>query len=267
MRVETVMPCINVWCEDVEFRPKIARTLEAEGLDVMFPDDWSTFEHLLSNSACSVLVMSDPPSERVLELLLPTDAAGRALERTQSIVVIRDGSTIDSPGLISSFHHGTITRVEVARMLSDAILRESARAALRLAMFRAHGNAILPDGFRRAVILMCQADPPAASVQAAAAIASRDDSTMRGYWRNAHMTELSLKRYVDVVLLLAARARKSVALKWSDVAREYDIGMPRLRAVAHREMGCWPGNGQAVAWLAFARRFRDDVDRMFPVAR
>jgi hypothetical protein len=266
-RVRKKGPVVRYWCVEPGLSTDIERALEGAQIDVAECLDASDLERVVSEASCCVVGLCSPPSDSTIALLHQLDA--RAAERLTTLswpmIIVDDHSILERLSLSLVIRHGTMSREWVARLLVIEIQRECARAALRFGILRVRAAAGLHATLADALVLALRGDPAAVSVKSLALLAQCRPRTLHEYWNAEVSTAVGLKHFVDVVLLLAARARKTPQLTWDDVADEYGTDVKHLRAVAHREIGFWPRRrGGASAWITLADRFRQEAAGLFP---
>jgi hypothetical protein len=266
-RVRKKGPVVRYWCVEPGLSSDIERALEGAQIDAADCLDASDLERVVSEASCCVVGVSPPPSEDAHALLRQLDpqSAQRMAARSWAIVVVDGHGILERLGLSRGIHQGTVRREDVVRLLVIDIQRECARAALRFGILRVRETAGLHATLADALVLALRGDPAAVSVKSLAKLAQCRARTLHEYWHAEVSTVVGLKHFVDVVLLLAARARKTPTLAWDDVADEYGTDVSHLRAVAHREIGLWPRRGGAGAWITLCDDFRHEVASLFPV--
>ena len=253
------------------------RTAFAPECEVSIVPDWDEFVSNLPNADCSVLVISLPPQTQ--ELLLIADMLAIKDDK-RSLSSMSSMSSMSSIPLLIVDDHGLLEECLAGRslrtlsqsvldrnlslaVLADAVPQESARAALEFAANRVRADANLPYLLRRALLHLLRPESDVHTVEQIAAIAECNAATLRKHWRRHVSHGSTLKSFVNAVLLIRARSRKTLGLSWNDVARESDRQTHHLRAFAKSCGLPWPRRNEQPRWLQITRWFRQRAGVLF----
>lgn len=123
--------------------------------------------------------------------------------------------------------------------IGPAVRRAVVRGALREAAREVRDDPAVPAPLAEALSLALRRDPPPTSVQQLAAEVGKDRRTLWYHWRNTvgAGTEMTLKEFLDWVLVLRAASAKQQDRTWRSVAGEMDVHPRTLRRAARRRLG------------------------------
>lgn len=218
---------------DPDLLSRLERALQT-GRDPWTTSDPEVFLEPPSGISCAVVGASSPspsffdrlrrwqrqePDVPVVLVLPRTDPAVRGLKD----VVVQE----------------LVWRRQVEEELEPAIMRALRRRFFHVAAREVQEAPGLPEPLAEALSLALRRDPPPTSVQGLAARVGKDRRTLWHHWKNVTGPdgELTLKGFLDWVLLLRAASLKSAERSWASVARELDVHVRTLRRAAKRRLG------------------------------
>lgn len=248
-----------LWARDEEDRKRVLDRLP-DPRNVRPSGSWEGFRRRYPEAGCALVVAPGPEPELLARLqtlrrhhpepsiVLMTRRDPSGLRRLKDVVV-EEVVWTDAP---EEELDAAVRRAEAERRFRrmEEMLMEAREISPTLA-------AALARALRRR--------PPLNSVQSLAGQVDRDRRTLWHHWRNVvgEETDLTLKGFLDWILLLRAVARKTGGRSWRQVAGELGIHTRTLRRVARRRLDrsleeISGGNDEAF-FLAFEREVMEPL--------
>ena len=251
---------IQLWSTDSGLRSEIERTADGY-VPICHILDWNAFELNLRRDDCSIVAISLPLEDRVLSLLVRL-IRGTALPDADAIpvLVVTNNESLPYATRTGGLQLRSIARSEVKDALVASITSECARATLRYIRNEVDKKMKLHPALRRAICCLLRFDVNVSGVRALSHAVSRSESTLQHYWANdgvLQATKLTLKEFVDSVVLLKARVRKTTTLiTWDDVATAQQTSVRHLQEVSRRLTGSWLGDRLPTQWVELSREIK-----------
>lgn len=249
---------LALWAPEVDVRERVLAVLDTES-DVRVTTTWPEFRSAFADTGCGILAEPEPRSElfghlRSLRSRRPDGALVLILRRNPRVlrrlkdVIVEEVVWMDRLADLPAAVKGAETERRLRRM--ERRVREADH---------------LPDTLIDAVGRTLGSRPPLTSVQELAADLERDRRTLWHHWRNAvdeEQSGLTLKGFLDWILLLRATSMKTESRSWREVADEMGVHVRTLRRVARRRTGASlrelsPARGEEER--AFFAAFREEA--------
>lgn len=221
-----------LWAPEEEVRRRVLEVLDGVGEEIRIAASWQEFRAELSGADCGVVAEPEPRPElfgqlqalegRRATLVLTLRRNPRVLRRLKDVIV-QEVVWLDELSELPAAVRGARTE----RRLRD--VEHDVRAC-------DHLPGTLVDALSRSL----RSRPPLTSVQELASDLERDRRTLWHHWRNAvdeEESRLTLKGFLDWVVLLRAAALKTGRRSWHDVAEDLGVHARTLRRMAKRRMG------------------------------
>lgn len=222
---------LALWSAEEKDRERILEQL-GDGWNVRPAGSWEAFRRLYPAAVCAVVAAPDPDPDLFARLQTlrrePTDPP-------VILVTRRD------PGNLRELKNVLLEEVVWADALGEeletAVRRADSERWFRRLEARLRGASGIPPTLAAALVRALRRRPPFTSVQALAGEVDRDRRTLWHHWRNAldEDDELTLKGFLDWVLLLRAAAWKTEDRSWREVSEELGVHTRTLRRVARRQ--------------------------------
>lgn len=202
--------------------------------DVRTVEAWGGFRRLFPEVPCAGVVSPDPDPDLFARLQALKDQ-----HPDVPLVLV----TRRRPSILRRLKDVTVEEVvwidEMETELWAAVRRADAERQFRRLAGRLAELPRLPSTLTAALVRALRRRPPFTSVQTLAGEVGRDRRTLWHHWRNAvgEEQDLTLKAYLDWVLLLRATVRKTGQQSWRQVAEELGVHARTLRRVARRRFG------------------------------
>lgn len=223
---------LALWAPEEEVRRQVLEVLDTEE-EVRIAGSWREFRHTFADADCGLVAEPEPRPElfghlRSLRSRRPEGTLVLTLRRRPRIlrrlkdVIVEEVVWMDELGDLPAAVQGA----ETERRL-QALER------------RVRDADHLPGTLADAVVCSLRSRPPLTSVQELAAELERDRRTLWHHWRNAVDEEasgLTLKGFLDWIVLLRATSMKTASRSWNDVAEELGVHARTLRRVSQRRM-------------------------------
>lgn len=234
-----------LWAPEQDARERVLAALDGVE-DLRVAPSRERFRRAFGEGVCGVVAAPEPRPELFghLQALRDREAGGTL------VLVLRR-----SPRILRRLKDVIAEEVVWMDRLSD--LPAAVRGAETERRLQKLGRRVreadhLPDTLVAAIGQSLRSRPPLTSVQELAGELDRDRRTLWHHWRSAMddgQTDLTLKGFLDWVLLLRATAMKSGSRSWHDVAGELGVHARTLRRVAQRRTGASlrdlsPGSGE-----------------------
>ncbi len=222
---------LALWSREDEDRRRVREHLP-EGREVRAAGSWEEFRRLYAQADCALVVAPDPEPDLFARL--------QTLQRNPS----------DPPVVLVTRRDPSSLRKLKDVMLEEVVWTDALEEELAAAVRRADGE----RWFRRleseleaasdlsptlvaALTRALRRRPPLTAVQDLAGEVERDRRTLWHHWRKVigEEDDLTLKGFLDWVLLLRAAARKTPDRSWREVAEELGVHVRTLRRVARRQ--------------------------------
>ena len=222
-----------LWAPDQEVRDRVLSVLDAEG-DLRVAASWKEFRGAFGADACGIVAEPEPRPELFGHLQALRARGG---EGTLILALRRN------PTVLRRLKDVIVEEVVWMDELSD--LPAAVRAAetdrrLQRMERRVREADHLPDTLVDAITRSLRSRPPLTSVQKLAVELERDRRTLWHHWRRAvdeRGSGLTLKGFLDWIVLLRAAAMKTGSRSWHEVADELGVHARTLRRVAQRRTG------------------------------
>lgn len=226
---------VTVWAQDRDTRQRLHAAL---------PDDvpsrscsgWEEFRDSLDDTACAV-VAARPTGAQLFADLQLLDGRGDGGDGTGVALVLC--LPRNSNGL-RRLKDLTVDEVVWLDELDDQLPRavRRARAERRFREFRgrvARCDHLSPT-LARAIERALTRQPPLTSVQRLAQEVERDRRTLWHHWNRTvdDTDELTLKAFLDWIVLLRAAVERAGTESWEEVAQEFGVHARTLRRTARR---------------------------------
>ena len=221
---------LALWSPEDDHRQRALPHLPGDR-EVRSAGSWEAFRQLYPEAECAVVMAPDPPPELLARL---GTLKRRHPDRPVLLVTRRD------PAALRRLKDVVLEEVVWTDALEDelapALRRADAERRFRRLQRELEAAASLPPTLARALALALRRRPPLTSVQALAGEVERDRRTLWHHWDNAvgEDAELTMKGFLDRVLLLRAAACKNGGRSWREVSAELDVHPRTLRRVAGR---------------------------------
>lgn len=224
---------LALWAPEEDIRERVLAVLDSES-DVRVAATWPEFRSAFADAGCGVVAEPEPRSELFghLQALRSRRTAGalvlilhrnpRVLRRLKDVIV-EEVVWMDRLDDLPAAVKGAETERRLQRM--ERRVREADH---------------LPETLVDAVGRTLGSRPPLTSVQELAADLERDRRTLWHHWRNAVDQEesgLTLKGFLDWILLLRGTSMKTESRSWREVADELGVHVRTLRRVSRRRTG------------------------------
>lgn len=224
---------LALWAPEPEVRRQVLEVLDTEE-EVRVAGTWREFRHAFSDAGCGLVAEPEPRPElfghlRSLRsrrpegtLVLTLRRRPRVLRRLKDVIV-EEVVWMDELGDLPAAVQGAETERRLQAL--ERRVREADH---------------LPETLVDAVVCSLGSRPPLTSVQELAAELERDRRTLWHHWRNAvdqEASDLTLKGFLDWIVLLRAGSMKTASRSWHEVAKELGVHARTLRRVAQRRMG------------------------------
>lgn len=199
--------------------------------EVRSVEAWGGFRRLFPEARCAVVVAPDPGPDLFARLQALKD-------RHPGIPLVL--ATRRHPATLRRLKDITVEEVvwmdEMETQLWPAVRRADAERWFAGLADRISADPELPTTLAAALERALRRRPPFTSVQALAGEIERDRRTLWHHWRNAvgEDRDLTVKVFLDWVILLRAAARKTGDRSWRRVAAELGVHGRTLRRVARR---------------------------------
>lgn len=224
--------------------------------EVRSAGSWEAFRRLYRDADCALVMAPDPGSELFARI-------GTLKERHPARPVLL--VTCRDPAVLRRLKDVVLEEVvwtdALDEELGPAIRRADAERRFRRLQDELEAAGHLPETLVTTLALALRRRPPLTSVQGLAGEVERDRRTLWHHWRNAvgEEADLTLKGFLDWVLLLRAAARKAEGRSWREVAAELDVHPRTLRRVAGRHFDRPLRELSEDAWSEFFAAFEADV--------
>lgn len=224
---------LPLWAPEEDVRQQVLAVLDpVEELRVAAT--WPEFRQAFGDAGRGLVAEPDPRPElfghlQALRSLRPGGTLVLTLHRNPRVlrrlkdVIVEEVVWMDELADLPAAVHGA----DVQRRLHQLALR-------------VRGADHLPSTLVEAVVLSLRSRPPLTSVQELSADLERDRRTLWHHWRNAvgrETSRLTLKGFLDWILLIRATSMKTDSRSWYEVADEVGIHPRTLRRVARRRVG------------------------------
>lgn len=222
---------LALWSPEGEERRRVLERVP-EGRDVRTAGSWEAFRRLFPEARCAVVVAPDPDPELFARL---QTLQHHHPEPAVVLVTRRDPSNLRH--LKDVILEEVVWTDALEGELEAAIRRAEAERRFRRLAGRLADAGDLSPTLAAALTRALRRRPPLTSVQALAGEVERDRRTLWHHWRNVigQEEDLTLKAYLDWILLLRAAARKTEDASWREVAEELGVHARTLRRVARRQ--------------------------------
>lgn len=222
---------LALWSREDEDRQRVLDHLP-DSWDARPAGSWEAFRRLCPDAVCGVVVAPDPEPELFARL---QTLHGVTSDPPLVLVTRRDPSNLRQ--LKDVLLDEVVWTDALTEELHAAIRRADAERRFRRLEQRLEDAAGLSPTLVAALTRALRRRPPLTSVQALAREVDRDRRTLWHHWRNVigEDDDLTLKGFLDWVLLLRAAARKTDSKSWREVAEELGVHARTLRRVARRQ--------------------------------
>ncbi len=250
---------IDVYCTSAALNVEMRRAFTGTFDDVLY-NDWSAFGDREGHCDCSVVVVAKPMEQRIVDLLRLLATKSQRGSSARAILFVEDTLTVREACPFAPPSNVIITRKQLRDTLLESISREASRAALAHMQYRILGETGAHAPLRRSIASLLEPDSCTTSVRAVAKLCDVNESTLHHYWISdgiADRTRLTLKQFLDVVVLLKARAQKAPGDQWVHVAATQKTSARHLQDVSRRMFGSWFGDRNHHGWISVVRYARE----------
>lgn len=224
---------VALWAPDEDVRQQVLDVMDLEER-IHVAATWGEFRGALADASCGVVAEPEPRPELFGHL---QSLRSRDLDGTMVLALRRN------PRVLRRLKDVIVEEVVWMDELSDlpAAVR-GARTERRLQQMEREVRRAehLPETLVETVVRALRSRPPLTSVQELAGELERDRRTLWHHWRSAvdeEQSELTLKGFLDWIVLLRAAAMKTESRSWHDVADELGVHARTLRRVVQRRTG------------------------------
>lgn len=222
---------LALWSHEDDERERVTEQLRGDW-EVRPAGSWEAFRRLYPEAGCAVVAAPDPDPDLFARL--------QTLQREPTdppviLVTRRDPTKLRE--LKNVLLEEVVWTDALEEELVAAVRRaDSERWFRRLEARLREASGIQPT-LAAALVRALRRRPPFTSVQALAGEVNRDRRTLWHHWRNAlnEADDLTLKGFLDWILLLRAAARKTEDRSWREVSEELGVHTRTLRRVARRQ--------------------------------
>lgn len=222
-----------LWAPEDDVRQRVLDALDREE-GVRQAPTWQRFRRAFREDACGVVAARDPRPELFGQL-----QALRSREEGGTLVLVLRRNPRILRRLKDVLAEEVVWMDELSDLPAAVQAAETERRLQRLER-RVREADHLPGTLATAVGRSLRSRPPLTSVQELAGELGRDRRTLWHHWRSVvddGESDLTLKGFLDWIVLLRAAAMKSESRSWQDVAEELGVHARTLRRVAQRRTG------------------------------
>lgn len=224
-----------LWAQDPETSER-AREALPDASDVRRCDGWEAFRGSLDEARCGVVLAGRPVDSGLFaELQLVRERGGNGGDPTPVVLCAPRTSAI-----LRRLGNGGVDEVvwleELEEELTPAVRRAEAERRFRDFRRRLEGCEHLAPILAEALGRALSRRPPVTSVQRLAREVERDRRTLWHHWNRSvgDGGELTLKAFLDWVVLLRAAVERTACESWEEVAEDFGVHARTLRRAARR---------------------------------
>lgn len=252
---------LSLWVQDAAGREQARAALPAD-TEVRASGAWEAFRTSLADATCGV-VMAGRPSDAELfaELRLLREIEAEDVGRDVPLVLCLPRSSAVIRRLKDVIVEEVVWLDEMEEELAPAVLRAEAERRFRGYRRRVEGAEELSPTLSRALGRALTRHPPVTTVQRLAEEVDRDRRTLWHHWHQTIAGDdgLTLKGFLDWVVLLRAGVERTATGNWGRVAEEFDLHTRTLRRTARRRTDAPLGRLDDGGLEACFRRFEEEV--------
>lgn len=248
-----------VWSEDAESRERARRSLP-DGEEIVACGARDAYRASLEEADCAVVVAGPSADPEILaDLQLVREADGPGAEVPLVLCVPRTSGALRRLGKVRADEVVWLDSLEGE--LAAAVQRAEAERRFRDLRRRLAERDGIPPTLAKALGRALTRRPPVTSVQRLAREVGRDRRTLWHHWNRAVPSEgeLTLKAFLDWIVLLRAAVERTDAESWEEVADEFGIHARTLRRAARRRTDDPLGRLTNGGLDACFRSFEDEV--------
>ena len=249
-----------LWSQDPETSDRARRALR-DDLDVRTCDDWETFREALVGTACGVVAAGrSAEPEFFAELQLARERSGEDdVPPALVLCVPRTSAALRRLGDVDADE--VVWLEDLGRELAPAVRRAEAERRFRDFRRRLEACDDLSPTLTRALGRALSRRPPVTSVQRLAREVGRDRRTLWHHWTRSvdDGEELTLKAFLDWIVLLRAAVERTASQSWEEVAEEFGVHARTLRRAARRRTDDPLGRLANGGFEACFRSFENEV--------
>lgn len=226
---------LTVWAEERDTRERLVNAASAEGA-VRSCGRWEEFRSSLEKADCAVVAARPSGGQLIADLQLLEDRHGGADGGRPALVLCLPRTSRTLRRLKDAAADEVVWLDEVEAELPLAIRRGRAECRFREFRRRIADCEHLSPTLARAIGRALSRQPPVTSVQHLAEEVERDRRTLWHHWNRAveDSEDLTLKAFLDWVVLLRAAVERSGSESWEEVAHEFGVHARTLRRTARR---------------------------------
>lgn len=252
---------LSLWVQDAAGRERARAALPAD-TQVRASDAWEWFRSSLAEATCGVVMAGRPSDAELfaeLRRLREVDGDDDRLDVPLVLCLPRSSAVIRR--LKDVIVEEVVWLDEMEEELAPAVLRAEAERRFRGYRRRVEGAEGLSTTLARALGRALTRHPPVTTVQRLAEEVDRDRRTLWHHWHQtlAGDDALTLKGFLDWVVLLRAGVERTAADNWGRVAEEFDLHTRTLRRTARRRTDAPLSQLDDGGLEACFRRFEEEV--------
>ena len=249
-----------LWAQDPETSER-ARGALPDDPDVRSCDDWESFRKGLGGARCGVVAAGrSPDADLFAEVQLSRERSGNGdVPPPLVLCVPRTSTVVRRLGDLGADE--VVWLEELERELAPAVRRAEAERRFRDFRRRLEACDDLSPTLARALGRALSRRPPVTSVQRLAREVERDRRTLWHHWNRSvgDGEELTLKAFLDWIVLLRAAVERTASRSWEEVAEEFGVHARTLRRAARRRTDDPLGRLANGGLEACFRSFENDV--------
>lgn len=226
---------LSLWVQDAEARERARKALSGAG-PVTACEAWEEFRATLPGASCGVVLARRPTDSEVFaDLQLLREAMGADGPDVPLVLCLPRSSAV-LRRLKDVIVEEVVWLDELEAELAPAVRRAEAERRFRGYRRRIEAADRLSDTLARALARAVTRHPPVTSVGRLAREVERDRRTLWHHWQGAvdREAELTLKGFLDWVVLLRAGVERTASESWEEVADTFGIHTRTLRRTARR---------------------------------
>ena len=251
---------LTLWAQDPETRER-ARGALPDDADVRTCEDWATFREELAGARCGVVAAGrSADSDLFAELQLVRErSANGDVPPSLVLCMPRTSAVLRRLGGLGADE--VVWFEDLERELAPAVRRAVAERRFRDFRQRVEACDDLSPTLARALSRALSRRPPVTSVQRLAREVERDRRTLWHHWNRSvdDGEQLTLKAFLDWIVLLRAAVERTASQSWEEVAEEFGVHARTLRRAARRRTDDPLGQLANGGLEACFRSFEDEV--------
>lgn len=251
---------LSLWVQEDEARERATSALPDHAA-VRASAEWEDFRASLPEASCAIVLARKPSDSEVFaDLQLFRQEYGSGGPDVPLVLCLPRSSAV-LRRLKDVIVEEVVWLDELETELGPAVRRAGAERRFRACRDRVEAADRLSDSLNRALCRALTRHPPVTSVQRLAREVHRDRRTLWHHWDNAvdDGIELTLKGFLDWIVLLRAAVERSGAGSWEQVAEEFGVHTRTLRRTARRRTNGPLGRLDDGGLEACFRRFEEEV--------